>query len=114
MKTTSTGRQAEQAVCVRLQSLGYRVIAQNWRSRWCEIDIIATKKSAAYLVEVKYRANNSQGFGFDYITTKKLIQMRFAAEIWAQDNDWSGQILLVAAAVSGTNYEQIEIIELSE
>jgi hypothetical protein len=38
--------------------------------------------------------------------------MNFAAEIWKQTYNWGGDYRLMAAAVSGTGCEDIEIIEL--
>jgi hypothetical protein len=38
--------------------------------------------------------------------------MNFAAEIWKQTYNWDGDYRLMAAAVSGTGCEDIEIIEL--
>jgi hypothetical protein len=35
-----------------------------------------------YFVEVKYRRTNRQGSGLEYVTAKKLEQMRFAASSW--------------------------------
>jgi hypothetical protein len=38
--------------------------------------------------------------------------MNFAAEIWKQTFNWNGDYRLMAAAVSGLECEDIEIIEL--
>ncbi len=105
MTTTSTGRQAEDAAASYLKRLGYKIITQNWRTRWCEVDIIASKKNVIWFVEVKYRGKESWGSGLDYITPKKLEQMRFAAEFWVSSNDWAGDYSLGAIEVSGPNYQ---------
>jgi Holliday junction resolvase-like predicted endonuclease len=36
---------------------------------------------------VKYRRNANQGSGLEYVTSKKLEQMRFAAENWVAVHD---------------------------
>lgn len=100
--TTAIGRQGEQAVVFWLQNQGFDVLAQNWRTRWCEIDIIATKNQVVYFVEVKYRKNDHFGAGFDYITAKKRSQMQFAAELWLQQHHYSGECQLAAASVDGS------------
>ncbi|HEU5004631.1 MAG TPA: YraN family protein [Candidatus Saccharimonadales bacterium] len=112
MKTTEQGRAAEVAVANQLKSQGYEIIAQNWRTRLCEIDIVAKKKKTIYFVEVKYRASSLQGDGFDHITARKLQQMTFAARNWVAENDWRGDYCLLAAAVSGIDASKIEMIEL--
>lgn len=65
-----------------------------------------------YFVEVKYRAGQAQGDGFEYITSQKIHKMAFAAEIWKQSYGWDGDYRLMAAAVTGINCEDIALIEL--
>jgi uncharacterized protein (TIGR00252 family) len=111
--TTATGQAAEAAVTKYLTSQVFKIIDRNWRTRVCEIDIIAQKDKTIYFVEVKYRTQHFQGDGFDYITPKKLKQMQFAAELWVQQNNWSGDWRLAAAAVTGYDYDQIELLEIA-
>lgn len=112
MKPTYTGKSAESAVGKYLGSLGYQILEQNWRTKTCEIDLVAKKDGIIYFVEVKYRINDSQGNGFDYITPGKLKQMGYAAQVWTSENNWDDDYRLMAAAVSGENYESIEAIEI--
>lgn len=104
MSSVQTGQQAEQAAADYLKTIGFRVIDQNWRTRYCEIDIIATKDAAAYFVEVKYRHRPDQGTGLDHITPRKLRQMDFAARLWVQANNWEGDYFLGAIEMSGPNF----------
>lgn len=80
--STELGRAAERVAAHFLQQRGFTIIEQNWRTRWCEIDLVAAKHGVAYLVEVKYRKSTAWGSGFDYITARKLQQMRLAARFW--------------------------------
>ena len=112
MKTTAQGRKAEAAVAKLLTEQGFKVIELNWRQPVCEIDIVAQKDAVVHFCEVKYRSSADQGDGFEYITPKKLSQMQFAGQVWIQSNDWSGDWRLLAAAVSGTDCEQIQLLEL--
>lgn len=84
--STVVGRAAEGAAAEYLQSLGYAIVTQNWRTRWCEIDIIAQKEGVVYFVEVKYRRSNAWGSGLEYITPAKLRQMHIAARFWIANN----------------------------
>ena len=111
MTNFSHGREAETAAAEHLRKLGYKVVAQNWRTRQCEVDVVATQNGMATCVEVKYRLNNAHGSGLEYITPKKQQQMSFAAEIWAVQNKWKGDITLGAIEVSGENYEVTKFIE---
>lgn len=112
MSTTSTGRDAEDAAGQYLVKLGYAILAQNWRTRWCEIDIIAKKANTIYFVEVKYRKSHSWGDGLDAITPKKLQQMTFAAEMWVQEHAWSEDYRLVAISTTGIPPSVVSLLEI--
>lgn len=95
------GHSAEVSAAEHLKQLGFNIVELNWKTKYCEIDIVAEKDKAIYFVEVKYRKNQNQGFGLDYITPKKLNQMRFAAQMWVSNNRWSGEYQLAAVAIDG-------------
>jgi len=73
---------------------------------------VAQKGSVVYFVEVKYRRQAAQGGGFEYIGPQKLHRMDFAAGVWRQNFDWSGDYRLMAAAVTGGDCEEIQLVEL--
>jgi len=102
---------AEAAVAVYLKKQGYAIVEQNWRTRWCEIDVIAQKGKAVYFCEVKYRLSDREGGGLDYVTPKKLQQMRFAAEGWVHLTGWKGEYQLCAAEVSGPDFRVSNFVE---
>lgn len=112
IKTTEQGQKAEAAVADLLAESGFEIIDRNWKTRVCEIDIIAEKDKIVYFVEVKYRSSQAQGGGFDYVASRKLRKMSFAADVWKQVYNWSGDYRLMAAAVSGSDCEEIELIEI--
>lgn len=112
MKTTERGLKAEAAVAELLEQHGFELIDRNWKTKVCEIDIIAQSGKVIYFVEVKYRSGDAQGDGFEYITDQKLKRMGFAAEVWKQQFKWDGDYRLLAAAVSGADYQDIELAEL--
>lgn len=109
--TTDTGREAERKVAQFLnKKKHHKIVDKNWRTRWCEIDVISTHKKCVYFTEVKYRSSTDWGDGFAYITDKKLNQMRFAAEFWLTQHNWEGEACLQAASVDID--DTIELIEL--
>ena len=110
MNTTDIGRQAEEKVAQQLHKNGHKIEVMNWRTRWCEIDIVSVHKSTVYFTEVKFRSSDDWGDGFSYITDKKLKQMKFAAEMWISDKNWQGEATLQGASVDSD--DNIEIIEL--
>ncbi|HTE58057.1 MAG TPA: YraN family protein [Verrucomicrobiae bacterium] len=106
----AAGHNAEKRAAVYLESQGFAVLQLNWKTRYCEIDIVAKKDKVLYLVEVKYRRNTKHGGGLDYITPKKLHSMQFAAEMWVQNHDWPGDYQLAAVAIDANHIEFIDSI----
>ncbi len=105
-----SGEAAEDEVVKYLQKQGFKIIDQNWKTKWCEIDIIALKDEVLHFVEVKYRWSGDHGGGFNYITAKKLQKMDLAARSWVEINGWEDEHILSAAEVSGDDF-QIDFIE---
>jgi Holliday junction resolvase-like predicted endonuclease len=110
MNTTSVGQKAETAAAAHLVLNGYIIVDRNWRTPTCEIDIIARRGSQLYFVEVKYRFNDRQGTGFDYIIPAKIFRMRYAAELWLAKHGWRSEYTLSGASVSGQKF-QVQFIE---
>ena len=103
MTTRQIGDKGEQAAADWLTARGHEIVARNWRTRYCEIDIVSVKGEVLYFTEVKYRKNDDFGDGLAAITVKKQRQMRFAAELFLADKpECSGMAAkLLAASVSG-------------
>jgi len=109
--TTSIGQAAEQAVAEELTRQGFTIFQRNWRTKWCEVDIIAGKDRVIWFIEVKYRASAKFGDGLEYIGPEKLKHMYRAAELWVVRHGWSGEYTLGAVAVTAENIvgEMVEI-----
>jgi ribonuclease HII len=114
MQTTKQiGDAAENEVARHLQTLGHEVVARNWRTKYCEIDIVSKLGDTVYFTEVKYRKTNAQGGGLTAITTKKQRQMTFAAELFAAKYKLTSHNLRLAAAdVTGQPPSVKEFLEL--
>ena len=80
------GDEAEDLVADHLRALGHSILERNWKTKFCEIDIVSRKDDTVYFVEVKHRKNASAGGGLAAITPKKVNQMSFAAELYAQSH----------------------------
>lgn len=110
MSNYKVGHDAEVLAAEYLKKLKFKILELNWKTKYCEIDIVAQKKKAIYFVEVKSRKNENQGLGLDYITPKKLNQMRFAAEMWVSVNRWHGEYQLAALSRDGEEFTLTEEI----
>ena len=98
--TRQVGDDSETEVADHLVRKGHSIIDRNWRTKWCEVDIISKKDGTLYFTEVKHRKNDKAGDGFDAITPKKLQQMKFAAELYAARHP-GFNLRLVAAKTTG-------------
>lgn len=112
--TRSIGDAGEQAAAERLEHDGHEIVARNWRTRWCEIDIVSRRENTLFFTEVKYRKNAAYGDGLAAITAKKQQQMRFAAELFLTKHPQYGEcdMQLLAADVSGQPPRVQRVIEL--
>jgi len=80
------GAQAEEISRDYLEKNGYMIIQQNYKDRFCEIDIIAKNKEFIIFVEVKYRARADFGGAVGAVTPDKLRRMHLSAEFWLSQN----------------------------
>jgi ribonuclease HII len=100
-KRQSDGQRAEAIVAEALRRKKHTILERNWRTKYCEIDIISEFDSVIYFTEVKYSKNRS---GIERITDDKLKQMRFAAEAYMSIYSISSPAKLAAAEVSGKEF----------
>ncbi len=83
MNTTAIGSSYERAAATYLENLGLYIIEQNWRTKWCEIDIVARdNQGVIHIVEVRYRKTAHNGDGIDSITPAKQRQLIHATKRW--------------------------------
>lgn len=104
MSTTETGRKAERAAANYLEMRGFTILEMNWRRPRAEIDIIGKKNEVIYFVEVKYRKNDNQGSGLDYVTNSKLQRMKRGAFYWVDETKYTGEFQLAAIEVAGSAF----------
>lgn len=97
--TKQIGDEAEGKVAEFLMAHDHEIIARNWRTRWCEIDIVSRLGDVYYFTEVKYRKNTDFGGSKYAINQMKLKQMAFAAEIFATKNKLKNVDLRLAASL---------------
>lgn len=100
--TRAVGDASESVAEGELVRRGHQIIARNWKTKYCEIDIVSQKGDVYYFTEVKHRKSSRSGDGLAAITPKKLNQMKFAAKFYAHNNDLEkSHLRLLTVATSG-------------
>jgi len=111
-KRLSSGAEAEGLVAEKLKIDGYEVVERNWRTRFCEIDIVAVRDGRVYFVEVKYRRDGSRGGGLVAVNAAKQKQMKRAAEAYIVMRKCELDPVLIVASVSGVPMVVDEVVEV--
>jgi len=77
------GRVGERLAVAHLERLGYRIVAHNHRTRFGELDIIASDDTWLVFVEVKARrVSGNAGSALEAISPHKQRQVRSMAAAW--------------------------------
>jgi putative endonuclease len=74
------GKYGEKHACIYLINNGYKIIENNYRCRYGEIDIIALKDNIFYFIEVKTRQSKEFGEPEESIDLPKLKKIYLAAQ----------------------------------
>lgn len=64
----------------------YKLVATNYRSRFGEIDIIASNRKYLVFVEVKLRKNSLFASAAEFVDRRKQERLRTTAEIYLSEN----------------------------
>lgn len=103
-QSVDAGARAEAIVAEALRRKKHTIIARNWKTKFCEIDIVSSYEGVVYFTEVKYCRNTTNSSGVDRVNNKKLEQMRFAAEAYIASSSVKCEVRLAVAEVSGDNF----------
>ena len=113
LTTKQIGDNAEDVAVMFLKQKGHKVLDRNWKTKYCEIDIISKKLDVIYFTEVKYRTKSDQGGGLAAITTRKLNQMKFAAKFYALSNEiYDVNLRLSVISLSGQHPTVENLLEI--
>lgn len=112
MKNKDTGNFGENLACSFLIEKGFMILAQNWRYKHLEIDIIASKDQQLHIVEVKTRSNIEFGYPEQFIGKQKFQFLKNAAAIYQYQNPQWKNIQFDVIAI--TLIEPMEILFLED
>ena len=113
VSTKEIGDKAETEVADYLIRHSHVIIERNWRTKFCEIDIVSRLNDTIYFTEVKYRKTDVHGGGLAAITPTKRRRMTFAAEVFMAKHRFGDvNMRLSAADVTGNPPRIVTFLEL--
>ncbi|MBL8816192.1 MAG: YraN family protein [Planctomyces sp.] len=80
------GNRGEAASAEFLESLGYRIIARQFRTIHGEVDLIALDGVTVVFIEVKTRSSQHKGQPFEAVNAVKQRKLTLAALVWLTQN----------------------------
>ena len=82
----NVGRGGEEIACQFLVRKGYKIIEQNYRKKWGEIDIIAEKDNTVRFVEVKTVSRERKGYSpEELLHASKLRKVARTAALYMEE-----------------------------
>jgi putative endonuclease len=92
MNRQALGSYGESLASAYLRQKGYRIVAQNWRYKKGEIDIIAQLGPCLIFVEVKLRSSVKYGWPEESVHRLKRAKIIQTAEAYLMLNKFEGEI----------------------
>ena len=86
MDNRSRGAWGEALAAEYLRRKGYAILDRNYRCRFGEVDIVASKDGFVAFVEVKLRKNSNYGTPAEAVTYSKQKKLRTTALTWLQEH----------------------------
>lgn len=85
------GRQGEEIALGHLLEKGYRLIEQNFRNRFGEIDLVMEDGQTVVFVEVKTRVGEDFGSPEEEVSARKFAQVRRMGEVFLVEKGMWGR-----------------------
>lgn len=84
------GKVGEDLAKKYLEENGYKVLEQNYRTRWAEIDLVVEKNKTLVFVEVRTKVGEQFGTPEETINKQKLWKVLQNAKNYAGFKNWQG------------------------
>jgi putative endonuclease len=105
-----TGKMGEEIARKHLEKKGYKILEQNFRTKYAEIDIVARKDKELVFVEVRTKRGEIFGLPEETLNQKKLKKLLWNAKSYAAFKNWRGAYRIDAVCVVLGNDESVERI----
>jgi putative endonuclease len=102
------GRAGEQLALAYLQKKGYQLVAQNYRHRRGEIDLIVKREDMLVFVEVKLRSGSHFGFPEQMVSENQWTLLMETAKSFQEEHEYIGPIRFDVVAILGEQIRHFE------
>lgn len=94
-----------------LEKFGYQLVANNYRYRRGEIDLIMVKEGLLVFVEVKTRSDTKFGLPEEFLSERQQLKIMETAEHYLEHCGWEGNIRFDIVAIVNSNGPAIDHFE---
>ncbi len=98
-KNLEIGHLGETVAKKYLQNKGYRIIEQNYRTKYAEIDLVAYNKDILVFIEVKTRKDEQLGTPEESIKRGKIRRLIRNAEAYVARMNYAGRCRIDAICI---------------
>jgi putative endonuclease len=82
-----------------LEKNGYKILEQNYRTRFAEIDLVCENKKTLVFVEVRTKVGENFGSPEDTINKNKLRKVLWNAKSYSAFKNWNGPARIDAICI---------------
>lgn len=112
MNKAELGKFGEEKAAIYLIEKDFEIIAQNWRHKQDEIDIIAKKENWVVFVEVKTRSGTAYGKPYEAVDARKEKAMLRAADAYIEENEIEENVRFDIISILVSDQEDVLIEHL--
>jgi putative endonuclease len=99
MDHLETGKIGEKLATDFLKKKGYKIIQQNYKTKYAEIDLVARQKETLVFVEVRTKTNEAFGSPEETLNYQKLNKVLQNSRAYAAFTNWQGPCRIDAICV---------------
>lgn len=97
--TIEVGKIGEELAKKFLEKQGYKIIEQNYKTKYAEIDLVAQNKKCLVFVEVRTKIGENFGTPEETINKKKIRKLRRNATAYTAIKKWNGSFRIDAICI---------------
>lgn len=106
-----TGKIGEEIARKYLEKKGYKIIEQNYKTKYGEIDLVAQKGKELVIVEVRTKIGDLYGTPEESLTKKKLKKLWLNTVAYVNKNKWQKDYRVDAVCIILRPNKEVDRLE---